>query len=199
MMLPITIQRFICVIVVSTATYIVCLKNNTANAACYITDSHDYHEKDYLVISKNILMSGILAQSNRLSVASQNIANAEVTSNVSGGDPYRRKIVVLKETPSLEDGHRVNGEDGMSNSNNDSAKIAKAIKAQIGYDNSPFLLRFQPHHPAANSNGYVKYPNVDILIENADLEDATLAIKGNVGAMAAINRTQNVIISLLKK
>lgn len=117
--------------------------------------------KDSMAISA----SGMRAQSDRLRIVSQNIANAESTSTVPGGDPYRRKTIYFKNKKDPETG----------------LETVKVYK--YGEDKSPYLLRYEPGHPAANAEGYVKYPNVDTVIESQDAKEAQRSYEANLNML----------------
>ena len=93
-----------------------------------------------LISSARVLESGMKAQSARLSIISQNIANKDSTALTPGGDPYRRKTIYFHGKFNKELG-------------TDIVNIAK-----YGHDYGNFKMRLQPSHPAANSKGYVLYP-----------------------------------------
>lgn len=109
-----------------------------------------------------ISASGMRAQSNRLRVVSQNIANADSTALVPGGDPYRRKTLFFSTKHDPKTG----------------AAVVNVQK--YGVDPSPFQLRYDPTHPAANAAGYVKLPNVDTVIEAQDAKEAQRSYEANL-------------------
>lgn len=106
--------------------------------------------------------AGMHAQSARLRVISQNIANADSTSTIPGGNPYRRKTIYFKNKRDPKTGVE-----------------SVAIK-KYSEDKSPFELRYEPSHPAANAEGYVKYPNVDNIIESQDAREAQRSYEANL-------------------
>src|SRR6201987_5946323 len=100
--------------------------------------------------SMGIATSGLRAQAGRMRVISENIANADSTPQSAGADPYRRKIPTFRSEldRSLD------------------AQVVELGKVQT--DTSAFRLKYEPGHPAADSNGNVKYPNVNPLVEMTD-------------------------------
>ena len=113
-----------------------------------------------------ICASGISGERLRMDVISSNIANMNTTRTDEGG-PYRRKVAIFKE-------------------NYDKNLGMLGIKAvQIEEDDSEFRLEYNPTHPDANEEGYVEYPNVDILVEKTDLMTAQRAYEANVDALTA--------------
>lgn len=109
--------------------------------------------------------SGLAAQSARLRIIAQNIANAQSTGRTSEEDPYRRQTVTFKNVLDKEMG----------------VPVVKVVK--YNNDLSPFELRYMPYHPAANKDGYVKYPNVNPLIEAADLKEAQRTYEANLSVV----------------
>ncbi len=122
---------------------------------------------------------GTRVQAERMKVAAENLANEYTTSGVKGGDPYRRKIVIVKN-----EYDRIEG-----------VNIAKVKK--IDYDKSEFEAKYDPHHPAADDNGYVKMPNVNRVIEKADASEAQRSYEANLGLIemthALISKTVEAI------
>src|SRR5579871_3075170 len=103
--------------------------------------------QDSLQTSLRIAASGLQAQSTRLRVVSQNIANAQSTGSTPGSDPYARQTVSFE-------------------SEMDRTLGANLVQVKsIGVDSSPFKLQRDPGNPAADENGMVKMPNVDVLME----------------------------------
>jgi flagellar basal-body rod protein FlgC len=109
--------------------------------------------------------AGMRAQSARLQVTAENLANAESTGLVPGDEPFRRKTVSF--APRRE---RASG-------------LELVDVRRIGIDRTPFELRYQPGHPAADEQGYVKYPNVNPLIELVDMREAQRSYEANLNAM----------------
>lgn len=113
----------------------------------------------------NISASGMKAQGVRMRVISENIANSESTTNSPDVDPYRRKTVSFKA-----DLDRAQG-------------VEKVKVNRIDRDNSDFRLKYDPAHPAADQNGYVKLPNVNSLIETMDMREANRSYEANLSAI----------------
>lgn len=128
----------------------------------------------------NISGSALTAQRLRMDVAASNIANADTTRGrlVDGEwQPYQRKMVVLetkgKDFGSLFSQAAQNGD-------------MQGVKAaQIVDDEQPFKLVYQPNHPDADEQGYVRMPNVDPLKEMVDLISSTRSYEANVTVMNA--------------
>ncbi|MDI3529121.1 MAG: flagellar basal-body rod protein FlgC [Thermoanaerobacter sp.] len=131
-----------------------------------------------LFSSMDISASGLTAERVRMDVISQNIANVNTTRTVQGG-PYRRKLVVLKEIQpdsfeSILD--KVKGK--YSGKGVEVVQIAED-------DQTPLREVYDPGHPDADQNGYVEYPNVNIVSEMVDMISATRAYEANVTAFNA--------------
>ena len=127
-----------------------------------------------------IAASGMKAQGTRLRVISENLANADSTAQLSGGEPYRRKTLTFKNVLDRQSG-------------NDKVKVDR-----IGTDPSDFELRFDPHHPAANSDGYVLMPNVNPLIEATDMREATRSYEANLNVIEAARSMMQKTVDLLR-
>lgn len=127
-----------------------------------------------------IASSGMKAQSARLRVTAENLANAESTSQVPGGDPYRRKTVSFKN-------------------HLDRALGAELVEIErYGTDQTPFELRYEPGHPAADARGYVKRPNVNELVELMDMREAQRSYEANLNALQLARSMQQRTIDLLR-
>ena len=111
-----------------------------------------------------ISASGMRTQGTRLRVISENIANAGTTGDTPGADPYTRQTISFKNELARELGFR------------------KVQVDDIGIDReSDYVLKFEPDHPAADQEGYVKYPNVSTLIEVMDSREAQRSYEANLG------------------
>jgi flagellar basal-body rod protein FlgC len=134
-----------------------------------------------LLKSIAIAASGLRAQSGRMQVISENIANADSTPTRAGGDPYRRQIATFQTEMDRTLGARV---------------VKLGATAQ---DPSDFQVKNQPGHPAADASGDVKYPNVNPLIEMTDLRDAQRSYSANLNVIGAtramIQRTLDILKS----
>src|SRR3954462_13779328 len=101
--------------------------------------------------SMRIATSGMRAQAGRMRVISENIANADSTAPTAGGDPYRRKVPTFVSELDRSLGARV------------------VALGKIRPDISAFRSKYEPSNPSADPAGNVKYPNVNSLIEMADM------------------------------
>ncbi len=133
-----------------------------------------------LTKSMNLSASGMRAQGQRLRVISENIANAGSTAMTPDGEPYRRKLVTFGSTLDRELGLNL-------------VEVQK-----VGRDPSEFGLRYQPGHPAANPNGYVKTSNVNSLVEMTDMREAQRSYEANLKVMQSARTMLQRTIDLLR-
>lgn len=132
-----------------------------------------------LMKSLKIAASGLRAQSSRMRVISENLANVDSTAKTPGGDPYRRQIPTFKAAFDRTLG----------------AQIAKP--GRIKPDSSDFNIRYEPGHPAADDKGYVKTANVNALVEMMDMRDAQRSYEANLNivrsARTMLQRTLDIL------
>ena len=135
---------------------------------------------DPLRDSTQIAYSGLGAQSLRLRVISENIANARSTGDTPGSDPFARKIVSFERE--LD---RVSG--------------ASTVRVKdIFADERPFKLEHDPGNPAADAEGMVKTPNVDVLVELSDMREANRSYEANLQVVKQSNELMTMTINMLK-
>lgn len=138
--------------------------------------------------SINISASGLTAERLRMDIISQNIANANVT-RTANGTPYRRKMVVFQEAEMNEPFSSYLSK-AKGNFKKSGVKVSSIVE-----DQSEFKLVYNPGHPDADANGYVRMPNVDIMIEMVNMISATRAYEANV---TSINSTKSMIMKALE-
>jgi len=113
-------------------------------------------------------------------VIAENLANADSTAQRTGGNPYRRKIPTFR------------------------TEVDRALEAQtvglgrVRLDQSEFRTKYEPGHPAADRSGYVKYPNVNALVEMTDMREAQRSYEANLNVIGATRRMIQRTIELLK-
>jgi flagellar basal-body rod protein FlgC len=123
---------------------------------------------------------GMDAQTARLRVIAENLANQDTTGSKPGADPYRRKTVTFE--------NRLDRQLG-----------AGTVRVkQIGHDDSEFPQRYDPSNPAANAAGYVKLPNVNSMIEVMDMREAERSYSANLSVMQASRSMLTRTIGLLQ-
>jgi flagellar basal-body rod protein FlgC len=128
----------------------------------------------------SIAASGMLAQSHRLKVTAENVANANSTGNTPGEEPYRRKTVTFAEMVD-----RITG-----------ASLVRV--SEIGRDQSEFPLRYDPAHPAADENGYVQTPNVSSIVEMNNMREAARSYEANMNMFEAARNMRRQMLDLLR-
>ena len=145
-----------------------------------------------LFTGMNINASGMSAERLRLDVISENIANANTTRTKEGG-PYVRKNVIFTEKVSTADsfGEVLNRTiSGIGNG----VKVTAITKDT----DTDMNLVYEPSHPDADENGYVLYPNVNIVTEMTDLIDASRAFEANATAFEASKNVASRGLSILE-
>lgn len=135
---------------------------------------------DPLVASLKISASGLEAQSSRLRVVSENLANARSTGDTPGADPYRRKTISFAQELDR------------------AAGVETVEIKKIGVDQSDFQTEYDPGNPAADAKGVVKYPNVNILLEMADMREANRSYEANLQSIRQARDLINSTIDLLR-
>ena len=130
--------------------------------------------------SMTVAASGMRAQTDRMKVIAENIANANSTSPVKGGDPYRRKIATITQNFDNELG----------------ANLVDAGKPLT--DKSEFKSQYDPGNPNADKQGYVKLPNVDSLVEIMDMRDAQRSYEADLQMLQTSKQMMASTVDLLK-
>jgi flagellar basal-body rod protein FlgC len=128
----------------------------------------------------NISAAGMDAQTMRLRVIAENLANQDTTGSKPGADAYRRKTITFE--------NRVDASTG----------DATVQVKRIGQDNAQQTLRYDPSNPAANQDGYVKTPNVNSFIEVMDMREAERSYSANMAVLQATRTMLDRTIDLLK-
>ena len=130
--------------------------------------------------SLTVAASGLRAQVGRMRIISENIANSDSVAQSPGGDPYRRRIVTFSSELDRSIGAHV-------------VKIGP-----VETDTSDFFVKHEPGNPAADTNGDVKYPNVNSLVEMTDLRDAQRSYEANLNVITATRRMLQRTIDIIK-
>ncbi len=132
--------------------------------------------------------SALKSQMLRMEVISANLANINATSTPEGG-PYRRRDVVFQTSAA-------GGRDTFSNLLESQSDHVRGVEVnQIINDPSPFNRRYEPHHPHAGPDGYVLYPNVNVVVEMVNMMGAARAYEAS---MAVILSTKSMIAKTLE-
>jgi flagellar basal-body rod protein FlgC len=137
-----------------------------------------------LLTALDINASGLTAQRKRVEVSSSNLANSQTTRTAAGG-PYRRQDVVFQSTSFKESlGSAID------------SGVAGVEVSDLVSDPRPFDRRYEPGHPDADKEGYVSYPNVNVMEEMANMVEASRSYEANISAIgivkAMINRTLEI-------
>lgn len=133
-----------------------------------------------LQTSTNIALSGLKAQTERLRVVSQNMANADSVATKAGGKPYQRKTISFRNELDKNIG----------------AEVVKVNKVDV--DKSEFGKRYDPNHPGAGEDGYVLLPNVNPLIEVMDMKEAQRTYEANLNVIRTSRDLMARTLELIK-
>lgn len=117
-----------------------------------------------------VATSGLKAQAGRMRIIAENLANADSIAATTGAEPYRRKIPTMKADFDREL----------------SAQVVALGKVQR--DQSTFPVRHEPGHPLADAEGNVRRPNVDSLVEQADMREAQRSYEANLNMVGSARR-----------
>ncbi|WP_313523566.1 flagellar basal body rod protein FlgC [Shinella sp.] len=135
---------------------------------------------DPLVASLKVAASGLEAQSTRIRIVSENLANARSTGDTPGADPFRRKTVTFA-------------------SELDRATGASLVQVErLGEDEGDFSTEYDPGNPAADEKGIVKMPNVNMLVEMADMREANRSYEANLQSIKQSRDLISATIDLLR-
>lgn len=140
----------------------------------------------------SIAASGMRAQAERLRVVSENVANADSTGGSPGADPYRRKTISFGEMVAGAGGGSDGGSDGGGGGD-----VGVRV-TDIGHDMTDFVVKYDPGNPAADARGFVKMPNVNPIIEMADMREASRSYEANVNMLSEGRKMEQQTIDLLK-
>ena len=128
----------------------------------------------------SVSASGMEAQTTRLRIVAENLANQDTTGSSPGAEAYRRKTIAFE-------------------SRMDAVLGVETVRVrQVGKDTSDAPMRYDPSNPAANEQGYVKLPNVNSFIEVMDMRDAERTYNANLSVMQATRGMLTRTIEMLK-
>ncbi len=123
---------------------------------------------------------GLSAQSARMRIVSENLANAQSSGSTPGADPYRRKTVNFENVLDAAVGV-------------DMVQVSRVMQ-----DTAPFKTEFDPSHAAADANGMVKMPNVDMLVELADMRESMRSYSANAQVIKQVREMVSMTVDLLR-
>lgn len=134
-----------------------------------------------LVKSLHIAASGMKAQSDRLRIVSENIANADSVGKFPGDQPYRRKTISFESQLDHAMG------------------IEKVKVSDYGVDDTQFHRKYDPSHPAADNQGYILLPNVNPMLEMMDMREARRGYEANMNIIEVSKSMLQQTIGLLNR
>ena len=135
---------------------------------------------DDIIKTMRISGAGMKTQGARLQVIAQNVANANSLPQAEGGQPYRRQVMTFK------------------NAFNEALGMNTVRVDKVRPDRSEFGKRFAPNHPAADEDGYVLTPNVNMLIEMTDMREAQRSYEANLSVIKSSKAMLNSTIDVLR-
>ena len=127
-----------------------------------------------------VAATGLKAQSGRMRIIAENLANADSTARTPDQDPYRRRIPTFK----AEFDRKMQ------------ANVVELGKVET--DKTDFLLRFNPGHPAADADGFVKMPNVSRVVEAVDMREAQRSYQANLNVITSTRQMLARTIEILR-
>ncbi len=130
--------------------------------------------------------SGMTAQRTRMNTISSNIANVNTTRTPEGG-PYRRKDAIFEAIPEQKTFGEVLIDKGDRN-------LHRVQVSDVAVDTKAPLLKYEPDHPDANEDGYVAYPNINLMEEMANMIQATRSYEANI---SAFNSSKNMALDAI--
>jgi flagellar basal-body rod protein FlgC len=130
--------------------------------------------------SLQIAASGLHAQTARMRVIAENLANVDSAGRTPDDEPYRRRIPTFKAVFDDEVGGK------------------KVEIGRLAYDLSAFNERFEPGHPAADEHGYVRYPNINPMIEAMDMREAQRTYEANLNVITATRQMMGRTLDILR-
>jgi flagellar basal-body rod protein FlgC len=136
---------------------------------------------DPLSVAMEVSGAGLEAQTQRMRIISQNIANATVTGQTPGSDPYSRKTISFSEALNRATG------------------VTSIEVSNYGVDKSPFTLKYEPGHRAADESGMVKYSNVNTLMEMADMRESVRYYQANVETTKQVRSMITMTIDMMRR
>ncbi len=145
--------------------------------------------------SFDISSSALTAQRLRMDVVAENIANINTT-RTANGDPYRRRYVLFQEREgSFSDFYKSamnadKADNGVTTSPGRGVRVTAVME-----EDSPFKIEYNPGHPDADEQGYVRLPNVDLAREMIDMMSATRSYEANI---TAVNAFKNMATQALQ-
>ncbi len=142
----------------------------------------------------NISATGLTAQRLRMDVISDNIANVNTTRTPEGG-PYRRKVILFSEIQKEEDDDFISVFEKIRS---DELEGGVKVVGIVEDKKTPLKKVYDPNHPDAGPDGYVNYPNVNIVSEMVDMISASRAYEANLQVVSSFRSMCIRAIDILK-
>jgi flagellar basal-body rod protein FlgC len=140
-----------------------------------------------ILTSLRISASGLAAQRKRIESVSSNIANAQTTRTAEGG-PYRKKEVIFGSEPARENFSEIL--EGELDEKAQTVHVTEVVSSD-----KPPILKYEPGHKDANAEGYVAYPDINVMTEMADMMEAQRSYEAN---LSALNTTKSMALKTLE-
>ena len=140
-----------------------------------------------LFTAMDIGSSGMSAQRTLMNAISMNLANIKTTRTVNDGGPYVRKSVMLESTP-------IDSPFSKAMQTAQDRELAGVKVTGLVNDNRPFLMKYEPGHPDANADGYVAYPDINVVEEMANM---ITAMRSYEASSASIGTVKNMFTKAL--
>lgn len=133
-------------------------------------------------LSKAMMISaaGMKAQGTRMRIIAENIANSSSVATSPNEDPYQRKVITF------------------TNELDKTLGVTRVKVKKVSFDQSDFGLRYEPGHPGADENGYVKTPNVNGLVEAMDMKQSQRSYEANLNSIEVSKNMMMRTIDLLR-
>lgn len=144
-------------------------------------------------MSMSISAAGMRAQRVRMNTIAQNIANAQVT-RTADGEPYRRKAVLFRAGEGLDFARTLRNVQEMEAALSESVTVTRVTEDQ---SSDAFMSVYDPAHPDANEEGFVQYPNINVVEEMVNLIDASRAYEANVTAIQDFKRMTEATLRII--
>jgi flagellar basal-body rod protein FlgC len=127
-----------------------------------------------------VAASSLRAQQLRMRIIAENIANADSTASTPGGDPYRKQTPVFatKVLP---------------------GNIKGVAISRVEIDQTPFRQEYDPGNPAAGTNGYVKMPNIEPMVETLDMREAQRSYDASISVIETARSMDQRTLDLIKR
>ena len=129
--------------------------------------------------SINVAASGLTAQRLRMDVIAENIANVNTTRTADGG-PYQRRTVIFEEAPGVGRPFGSVFNNAVDNRRSTGVRVSRIVS-----DPTPGMLAFDPTHPDADEEGYVRMPNINIVEEMVNMISASRSYEANITSMSS--------------